>query len=63
MTYTEPTDLLLLEPAHLASHLRAVVENGMLTLAARYDEASAPSVANRVWETVTARLPQQAMGE
>jgi hypothetical protein len=27
--YTEPTDLLLLDPAHLASHLRAVVENGM----------------------------------
>jgi hypothetical protein len=40
-TYTEPTDLLLLEPAQLASQLLAVVENGMLTLAARYDEASA----------------------
>jgi len=39
--YAEPTDLLLLEPAHLASDLRAVVENGMRMLAARYDEASA----------------------
>jgi hypothetical protein len=48
--YTEPTDLLLLEPAYLASRLRAVVENGMLMLAARYDEASAskPS-ANGGW--------------
>jgi hypothetical protein len=48
--YTEPTDLLLLEPAHLASHLREVVENGMPMLAARYDEASAsrPS-ANGGW--------------
>ena len=50
MSYTEPTDLLLLEPAHLASHLRAVVENGMLTLAARYDEASASKPpANGGW--------------
>ncbi len=39
--YTEPTDLLLLEPADLAGHLRAVVESGMPMLAARYDEASA----------------------
>jgi hypothetical protein len=49
-TYTEPTDLLLLEPAHLASHLRAVVENGIRTLAARYDEASASTPpANGGW--------------
>ncbi len=49
-TYTEPTDLLLLEPAQLASHLRAVVESGMLTLAARYDEGSASRAsANGGW--------------
>jgi hypothetical protein len=49
-TYSEPTDPLLLEPAHLADHLRATVESSMLTLAARYDELSASRVsANGGW--------------
>jgi len=48
--YAQPTNLLLLEPAHLASHPRAVVANRMLTLAARYDEASASRPpANAGW--------------
>jgi hypothetical protein len=48
--YAEPTDPLLLEPVQLASHLRAIVENGMGTLAARYGEASASTPpANGGW--------------
>jgi hypothetical protein len=42
----------VLEPAYLASHLRAVIENGMLTLATRYDEASAskPPAKAKSWD-------------
>ena len=44
VTYTNPTELTLLEPAKLANELRATLASGIAQLSTKYDESSASEI-------------------